>query len=207
MYLKKTIAAAFAAVSKEFIERIVSEAQDTAFDPDTFLTEESLSQLLKNVEKEVIAKLPNKKKGRKKRDGERGATNRWIQFCKEWRPKIKEQNPGANFTDVGRLLSAQWEKLSAADKEIYGQRAIQENKKRGCYKPPVAAQEQKDGEESKGNNPEEAITRTTSRPKRVRKKRVKKPKVAKTSPPAAKTRDSDSDSTVLENLDQILENE
>ena len=206
MYLKKTITAAFAAVSKEFIERIVSEAQDTAFDPDTFLTEESLSQLLKNVEKEVIAKLPNKKKGRKKRDGERGATNRWIQFCKEWRPKIKDKNPGANFTDVGRLLSAQWEKLSAADKEIYGQRAIQENKKRGCYKPPVAAQEQKEGGERKGDDTEEATTKTSSRTKRVRKKRVRKPK-AKASPPATKIHNSDSDSSVLENLDLILENE
>ncbi|TPX44588.1 hypothetical protein SeMB42_g01541 [Synchytrium endobioticum] len=47
------------------------------------------------------------------------ALTAFMLFSKEYRPKIKEENPDVTFGDVGKLLGAAWNKLSDKEKEPF----------------------------------------------------------------------------------------
>ena len=39
-------------------------------------------------------------------------------FVQDWRERIKEENPGVTFGEVGKLLGAKWKSMSAAEKKV-----------------------------------------------------------------------------------------
>ena len=47
-----------------------------------------------------------------------------MNFCKETRPKIVEENPGITFGEVGKKLGEAWKKLSDDEKELYRSKVI-----------------------------------------------------------------------------------
>jgi hypothetical protein len=65
----------------------------------------------KTEKKEKAAKPEKAAKGKR-------APSPYINFCTEQRPKLKEQNPDATFGDLGKMLGAQWKKLSDSEKAV-----------------------------------------------------------------------------------------
>ena len=68
--------------------------------------------------------------GKKKKDGPKRGLSAFMFFSQDNRDKIKEENPGCSFGEVGKFLGAAWgaadaatkakyEKMAAADKERY----------------------------------------------------------------------------------------
>ncbi|KAG6825954.1 hypothetical protein H0H92_001736 [Tricholoma furcatifolium] len=47
------------------------------------------------------------------------ALSAFMTFSKEWRPKIKAENPEAGFGEVGMLVRAKWKQLSEEEKKPY----------------------------------------------------------------------------------------
>jgi hypothetical protein len=43
----------------------------------------------------------------------------YIAFCKENRDEVKAANPNAVFGDMGRLLLARWNEMSAKERSVY----------------------------------------------------------------------------------------
>jgi len=61
-------------------------------------------------EKKVKAPAdPNKPKVKR-------APSPYINFCSEWRPKMKADNPDATFGELGKLLGEKWKTLSDSEK-------------------------------------------------------------------------------------------
>ncbi|XP_048389243.1 high mobility group protein B1b [Stegostoma tigrinum] len=78
-------------------------------------------------EKEMKNYEPPKgaKKTKKKKDpnAPKRPPSAFFVFCSDWRPKIKEENPGASIGDTARKLGLLWNATSASDKIPYEKRA------------------------------------------------------------------------------------
>lgn len=46
------------------------------------------------------------------------APSPYINFCSEWRPKMKADNPAATFGELGKLLGEKWKTLSESEKAV-----------------------------------------------------------------------------------------
>ena len=61
------------------------------------------------------SKAPAKKAG----GGAKKAVSGYMLFCKEMRPKVKDEMPDATFGELGKELGARWRGLSDAEKAKY----------------------------------------------------------------------------------------
>lgn len=62
------------------------------------------------------------KKGKnatRKQEGGKKKLSGFMKFSKEQRPNIMKENPGIEFTQVGKKLGEKWRSLSAAEKARY----------------------------------------------------------------------------------------
>ena len=62
------------------------------------------------------------KKGKnntRKQEGGKKKLSGFMKFSKEERPNIMKENPGIEFTQVGKKLGEKWRALSAAEKARY----------------------------------------------------------------------------------------
>lgn len=55
-------------------------------------------------------------------DKKKRAPSSYINFCKEMRAKVKEENPTASFGELGSILGKMWSGLSESAKAGYGQK-------------------------------------------------------------------------------------
>jgi hypothetical protein len=67
----------------------------------------------KAAKAEKVTKPKAEKKEKKPR-----APSSYIIFSNEQRAKVQEENPGAKFGEIGKLLGAKWSALSAAEKAV-----------------------------------------------------------------------------------------
>jgi hypothetical protein len=71
------------------------------------------------------AKRTTKGEGRKKKDPNqpKRGLSAYMFFANEQRDKVREDNPGIKFGEVGKKLGEQWKSLSEKDKEPYDAKA------------------------------------------------------------------------------------
>lgn len=78
-------------------------------------------------EKEMKNYEPPKGAKKMKRKKDPNAPKRppsaFFVFCSDWRPKIKEENPGSTIGDTARKLGLLWNATAASDKIPYEKRA------------------------------------------------------------------------------------
>ncbi|KAG8908916.1 Non-histone chromosomal protein 6 [Tulasnella sp. 403] len=59
------------------------------------------------------------KKAPKEKGGPKRPLSAFMYFCKDWRERVKAENPEASFGEVGKLLGAKWKELDEQDKSSY----------------------------------------------------------------------------------------
>ena len=70
----------------------------------------------------VINNMEGGKKNKnttRKQEGGKKKLSGFMKFSKEQRPNIMKENPGIEFTQVGKKLGEKWRSLSAAEKARY----------------------------------------------------------------------------------------
>ncbi|EJD43674.1 hypothetical protein AURDEDRAFT_114700 [Auricularia subglabra TFB-10046 SS5] len=65
----------------------------------------------------------DKPKKEKKEAGPKRALSAYMFFVKDWRERIKEENPDAAFGEIGKLMGAKWKEMSDEDKQPYVEQA------------------------------------------------------------------------------------
>lgn len=98
-----------------------------------------------------------KKRGKKKKDpnAPKGAMTAYFLFANEQRDKIKESNPDASFSEIGKLLGKAYKEISEEDKKRYGVMAAEDKQraKRELAEYKKKKEEEK-GEDSDDDNPD-----------------------------------------------------
>jgi len=61
----------------------------------------------------------NRKNATRKQEGGKKKLSGFMKFSKEQRPNIMKENPGIEFTQVGKKLGEKWRSLSASEKARY----------------------------------------------------------------------------------------
>jgi len=61
----------------------------------------------------------NRKNNTRKQEGGKKKLSGFMKFSKEQRPNIMKENPGIEFTQVGKKLGEKWRALSATEKARY----------------------------------------------------------------------------------------
>ncbi|GIL94189.1 hypothetical protein Vretimale_463, partial [Volvox reticuliferus] len=82
------------------------------------------------------ASMPRAPKGTPAQAGPKYYTNGYMLFLEERRPNIVAANPEASFTDVGKLLGAEWRSLGKDEQEEYNKRAKALNAESGAQPKP-----------------------------------------------------------------------
>ncbi|KAG8951046.1 Non-histone chromosomal protein 6 [Tulasnella sp. 424] len=74
----------------------------------------------KAVEKTEAAAKPKRggKAAAKGKDGPKRPLSAFMYFCKDWRDRVKAENPEASFGEVGKLLGAKWKELDDSEKIV-----------------------------------------------------------------------------------------
>lgn len=65
----------------------------------------------------------DKPKKEKKEGAPKRALSAYMFFVKDWRERIKEENPDAAFGEIGKLMGAKWKEMSDEDKQPYVEQA------------------------------------------------------------------------------------
>jgi len=52
-----------------------------------------------------------------------------MYFCNQNRPNIKESNPEAKFSEIGKLMGQKWKELSPEEKKPYEASALHDKKR------------------------------------------------------------------------------
>jgi len=103
-----------------------------------------------------------KTKGRKrKQEGPKKALSAYMFFAQEWRPKLAEENSDATFGELGKLVGAKWQELSAEEKKPYAKKN-KEDKER-------YAQELEDWEKEHGPLPKKTKKKAAPKKKKAKK--------------------------------------
>jgi structure-specific recognition protein 1 len=61
----------------------------------------------------------NRKNNTRKQEGGKKKLSGFMKFSKEERPNIMKENPGIEFTQVGKKLGEKWRALSDSEKKRY----------------------------------------------------------------------------------------
>ncbi|KAG9036829.1 Non-histone chromosomal protein 6 [Tulasnella sp. UAMH 9824] len=82
----------------------------------------------KAVEKTEAAAKPKRggKAAAKGKDGPKRPLSAFMYFCKDWRDRVKAENPEASFGEVGKLLGAKWKELDEEEKTSYIEQAAKD---------------------------------------------------------------------------------
>jgi len=70
----------------------------------------------------------SKKQKKKKKNGIKRALSAYMYFCNQNRPNIKQNNPEAKFSEIGKLMGLTWKKLSPEEKKPYEASALHDKK-------------------------------------------------------------------------------
>jgi len=71
-------------------------------------------KVVKGTKKRAAVKDPNAPKR---------PLSAFMFFCKDWRERVKSENPEASFADQGKLLGAKWKELDNEEKKPYAKAA------------------------------------------------------------------------------------
>ncbi|KIO20508.1 hypothetical protein M407DRAFT_81488, partial [Tulasnella calospora MUT 4182] len=82
----------------------------------------------KAVEKTEAAAKPKRggKAAAKDKTGPKRPLSAFMYFCKDWRDRVKAENPEASFGEVGKLLGAKWKELDEEEKTNYIEQAAKD---------------------------------------------------------------------------------
>ncbi|KIW08349.1 uncharacterized protein PV09_01265 [Verruconis gallopava] len=69
--------------------------------------------------------------GKRKKDpnAPKRGLSAYMFFANDNRDKVREENPGIKFGEVGKLLGEKWKELSAKEKEPYEKKAIEDKER------------------------------------------------------------------------------
>ncbi|XP_067842088.1 high mobility group protein B1-like [Heptranchias perlo] len=112
----------FAEFSKKCAERwkTMSPKEKLKFEEKAKEDKVRWEKEMKNYEPPTGAK---KQKRKKDPNAPKRPPSAFFVFCADWRPKIKEENPGATIGDIARKLGVRWNATAANDKVPYEKRA------------------------------------------------------------------------------------
>jgi len=105
--------------------------------------------------KEVKArKAKSKVEGKRKKGKDPNAPKRGLSaymfFANDNRDKVREDNPGIKFGEVGKMLGEKWKELTTKDKEPYDKKAKEDKERyereKAEYANKGAAEEDEDDE-------------------------------------------------------------
>ncbi|EFJ52287.1 hypothetical protein VOLCADRAFT_115930 [Volvox carteri f. nagariensis] len=96
------------------------------------------------------AKAPKAPKAAPAEAGPKYYTNGYMLFLEERRPEIVGAHPEASFTDVGKLLGAEWRGLGKDDQEEYNKRAKALNAESGAQPKPRKSKKKDEAAEGDG---------------------------------------------------------
>jgi len=103
--------------------------------------------------KEVKArKAKSKVEGKRKKDpnAPKRGLSAYMFFANDNRDKVREDNPGIKFGEVGKQLGEKWKELTAKDKEPYDKKAKEDKERyereKAEYANKGAAEEDEDDE-------------------------------------------------------------
>lgn len=98
------------------------------------LDETEVQEFWTEFTKEHLKVKGGKASGPKGKNG-KGRISGYLLFTMDERPKVKKANPNASFTDMTKLLSGKWQKLSDKKKEEWNQKARDQNEANGIPTP------------------------------------------------------------------------
>ncbi|KAL4882857.1 Non-histone chromosomal protein 6 [Aspergillus karnatakaensis] len=77
------------------------------------------------------AKTPRETSSRKKKDpnAPKRGLSAYMFFANDNRDKVREENPGITFGQVGKMLGEKWKALSDKDRKPYEQKAADDKKR------------------------------------------------------------------------------
>ncbi|KAG1468245.1 hypothetical protein G6F56_003947 [Rhizopus delemar] len=84
------------------------------------------TRVTKNTTKEDSERKP---RGKKVVAGPKRGLSAYMYFSKEQRSVVKEENPGATFGKLGKLLGEKWKSLSEEEKKPYTDLAATDKKR------------------------------------------------------------------------------
>ena len=107
----------------------------------------------KKRKRDSKAEKKKKKSKRQKKDpnAPKRAMSAFMFYSQEHRASIQDKNPGVTFGQIGRILGAEWKKLSEADREKYNKKAEEDRER---YK--------KESEKYKSNRTQEPEVESSS---------------------------------------------
>jgi len=78
-----------------------------------------------------------KKKPKKKPNGPKRARTAYVYYTQQCRKKVQEEHPDAKFPEIGKLLGANWKKMTSEEKAPYEALAKKDKEryseeKKGC---------------------------------------------------------------------------
>jgi hypothetical protein len=76
--------------------------------------------------------------------------NAYMLFCNAKRGEVKSKNPGVGVPQLGKLIGAEWRKLSEGEKEKWKAKAAAERGSEGGSKGKSTKGKESKGKESKG---------------------------------------------------------
>jgi len=75
-------------------------------------------------------------------------------FCQAKRQEMKDQNPSASFSELGKILGAAWKEVTAAEKKPYEKSNAKDKERyeaeKAAYKGSAAGSDEEDGGKKKG---------------------------------------------------------
>jgi len=66
-----------------------------------------------------MKEMRSQKKRKKKKSTVKRASTAFLIFSNENRDRVKKENSGISFGDVGKFLGAEWKKMGSEDKAPY----------------------------------------------------------------------------------------
>jgi len=85
-----------------------------------------------NMPKETKSRKAKKETGGKRKkdpNAPKRGLSAYMFFANDQRDKVREDNPGIKFGEVGKLLGEKWKELSAKEKEPYEKKAKQDKER------------------------------------------------------------------------------
>ena len=109
---------------EDFEAAEISSEEDSGDDSDTgMVDEDALGHSSQKKRKESGDKTGKKQKRKKDKNAPKKAISAFMYFSNENRDKIKEENPGIAFGDVGKKLGDLWKSMSPEEKAQYEAKA------------------------------------------------------------------------------------
>ncbi|KAJ3253307.1 FACT complex subunit [Boothiomyces macroporosus] len=121
-------------VNEEFNEDYSSNSEDgsgseSGSDAGSDDEEKEVKKTIPKKHKKETKDAPKKRQKKEKKEGPKRAMTSFLYFCRDYRGKIKEKNPGMSLGEIGKELGIQWKNVSAEEKQIYEDLANQDKER------------------------------------------------------------------------------